>query len=271
MRLFLVLFPVLLLAETPREIILRSAMEDQRDLVAARNYTYVATREQRDLDSNGKVTSTESETFDVTILYGQPYRRLIARNGKPLSARDVEKEQKKLDKELQQRARESAKDKAKRAKEEADDLAEQKEFIREVADAFNFEPLGEESIDGQLTWVMKADPKPGYKPRNRRSSILPKVRGKIWVTKKEYRWVKLEAEVIDTLSFGLFLFRLSPGSLLTFEQTRVQDELWLPRKARIRARGRVGLIKKIQGEIVTTWDDYRRFQADSRLVPRTEN
>jgi hypothetical protein len=261
-----ILIPLALLAQTPREIILRSSAEDQRDLDLARNYTYISTREERELDSAGNVKSRESEKFDVTMIYGRPYRRLIEKNGKPLSKKDEEKEARKLDKELAERAKESAKDKAKRAKEEAADLAEQKEFIREVADAYDFQSLGDASVDGQLTWVIKADPKPGYKPHNRRSSILTKMRGTIWVTKKEYRWVKLEAEVIDTISFGLFLFRLNPGSMLTFEQTRVQDELWLPRRAWIRAKGRVGLVKKLQGEIVNTWEGYRRFQTDSRVI-----
>ena len=87
-----------LAAEAPRDIVLRSAELDQRDLELARNYAYVARTEQRRLNSSGKTTSIEIETHEVLILYGSPYRRLIAKNDKPLTADQQRNEQKKIDK-----------------------------------------------------------------------------------------------------------------------------------------------------------------------------
>lgn len=66
--------------------------------------------EQRRLDSQGRVKSSESEEWEVLVLYGAPYRRLVAKNGKPLSAREERKEQIKLDQEMEKRRKQSERD-----------------------------------------------------------------------------------------------------------------------------------------------------------------
>ena len=78
--------------------------------------------------------------------------------------------------------------------------------------------------------------------------------------------MRLEAETTDTISFGLFLARLNPGAKLVFEQTRVNDGVWLPRRMFMKGTGRIGLLKKIAMEEEITWNSYRKFQVDSRMV-----
>ena len=73
-------------------------------------------------------------------------------------------------------------------------------------------------------------PKPGYRAKSRDGAVLAKIRGKIWISKSGYQWVKLEAQTTATVSFGLFLARLNPGARLVMEQTRVNDEIWLPKR-----------------------------------------
>lgn len=248
-----------------REIVLRSVSRDWRDLEARRNYTFVRHTQEKQYDGP-KVTSAERKTFEVAILYGQPYSRLIAKDGKPLSQDDERKETGKMDREMAKRARESERDRAKREEEDKKDLEEERQVRREVADAFNFNLLRDEIISGFPAWVIQAEPKPGYRPKTARAKILPKVRGTLWITKADYRWVKVDAEVIDTFSYGLMLFRLYPGTHLMFEQTRVNDDVWLPRKAHIRGFARVAMVKKYDLEIETHWENYRRFSTDSRIV-----
>jgi hypothetical protein len=78
--------------------------------------------------------------------------------------------------------------------------------------------------------------------------------------------VRLEAETTATISFGLFIARLNPGAKLIFEQTRVNDEVWLPKREVVRGAVRVGLVKKLSAEQEVTWNNYRKFQVDSRVV-----
>jgi hypothetical protein len=53
---------------------------------------------------------------------------------------------------------------------------------------------------------------------------------------------------------------------MTFEQTRVNDEVWLPKRVTIELAARVLLLKNIRSEIEVTYRDYRKFQSDSRVV-----
>jgi len=248
------------------QIILLSAERDQNDLEARRNFTYTVHTEQFDVDKAGRLSPAESETREVLILYGRPYERLIARNGRPLSPADQRREKEKLEREAARRARQAASDRAKQAEEENENLRRQKEILREVAGAFDFCLLGEEILNGSATWVIAAEPKPGYRPSSRQTRILSALRGKVWITQQDYRWVKIEAEVIRTISFGMFLARLNPGTTLKFEQQLVRGEAWLPGSFSARIAARVGLVKKYDREIRTVFYDYRRFSSDSRVV-----
>ncbi len=109
-------------------------------------------------------------------------------------------------------------------------------------------------------------PKPGAQPKHGDAKPLLKIRAKVWIDKAEYQWVRLEAETTATISFGLFIARLAPGAKLEFEQTRVNDECWLPKREVVRGAARLGLVKKLVGEEETTWNNYRKFQVDSKVV-----
>jgi len=253
-------------AQEPREIILRSLGSYERDLDARRNYTFIVRSEHRRLDGQGRVKSVNSETHEVLILYGASYRRLVARNDQPLSAEEEREEQRKLDKELERRKKAAAKDPRKLAREDERTLEEHRRLMREIADAYDFTLVGEEPVAGHLAWVIDAVPRPGFRPRTDRGRILPAFRGRLWITKEDYRWAKVEAEAIRTVSFGWILARLQPGSQLAFEQQRLEDELWVPVAARLRILARLALVKKYDMEVEVTFSDYRKFQSDSRIV-----
>jgi len=102
------------------------------------------------------------------------------------------------------------------------------------------------------------------------ASFLPKVKGRLWIDQKEYEWVKAEAEVTSTISAGGFVARLYPGTRVYWEQIRVNDEVWLPRKAKIAATGRLMLLKRFGLETEITYNDYKKFQSESRILTAEE-
>jgi hypothetical protein len=250
-------------AQDPAEIIRRSIDRDFNNFDRLKNYTYQEREENREFDAGGRVKKTEVETRDILILGGRPYHRVIARDDKPLSEKDARKEQEKMDRVASERENESAAERAKRDKARA----EGRKFLAELPDAYSFRLVGEEAVSGKPAWIIEADPKTDFRPKDARSKILSKVKGKVWIEKSEYQWVKAEAEVLDTLSFGLALFRLAPGGLLEFEQTRVNDEVWLPAHMLIRADARFAYVKKVRAEVEVNYRDYKKFQAESRMVP----
>jgi hypothetical protein len=59
--------------------------------------------------------------------------------------------------------------------------------------------------------------------------------------------------------------------MLHFEQTRVNDEIWLPSSILVRADARVALVKKVRAEFDIRYSGYQKFQSDSHIVNDHEN
>jgi hypothetical protein len=253
-------------AQDPREIVRKSVELDQADWARMKDYTWIARETDRSLDSRGQVKSEKTDEWETVVLYGEPHHRMLQRDGKPLTAEDQRKEQQKLDKAVAKLEQESPQQRARREAEYEKEREKDREFLREVPDLFDFKLLGDQKIDGHDVWVISGTPKPGYHPKRSDAKPLLKVQAKMWIDKAEYQWVRLEAETTATISFGLFIARLNPGAKLVFEQTRVNDEVWLPKREIISGAGRLGLVKKLAGEQETTWNNYRKFQVDSKVV-----
>jgi hypothetical protein len=254
----------------PREIVLQSIAANEKNFRLARNYTFVERTERRSIDGAGNVKEKQSKTWDITLLEGSPYRRLLERDDKPLSEKEARKEQEKLDKSIAERRKETEAQRAKRVSEYERARDRERNLVREVADAFDFHIAGEERVDSRDVWMMEAMPRAQYQPRSRMAKALPHFKGKLWIDKASHEWVKVEAEAIDTVSFGFFLVRVERGAHMVFEQTRVNDEVWLPRRMVAQASARIGLIKKYREQVEVTYKNYRKFQTDARLVPAGE-
>jgi hypothetical protein len=255
--------------EDAREIVRKSLDLDERNDTISRNYTFIEHNVQRQFDDQGKVKSTRSRTFDVTIQEQTPYRRLIARDGKPLDAADEAAEKAKLQRNIEERRRETPSQRAKRLAEWGKRRERQRRVLREIPDAFQFTAAGTERIEGRDVWVIRAEPKLDYRARTFEGRLLGKFAGTLWIDKSEYQWAKVEASAVETVSFGWVLARLSKGASLEVRQTRVNDEVWLPKHFRVTYRARIGLIKRISAENEITYSDYRKFRAESRLVPES--
>lgn len=267
------LFAVLLLAAAPTErlkdpveIVQRLANADQRSRDLLNQYTYVERSETIELDENGKAERAETRTKDVFYLYGRRYRRLTHKDDKPLSGGDAREEEEKFQKELAKRQRESEKDRAKLAEEDGKQRQELRKLVDEIVKAYHLKLEGIEPVSGRDAYRISAEPRKDYRRRTLPYSALSRIRGTMWIDAGEFQMVKADAEVIETLSIGLILARASPGTKLFFEQTRVNSEIWLPRRAGVHLDGRVALIKKVRAKARTEWSNYRKFSTDSRIV-----
>jgi hypothetical protein len=249
------------------DIVRRSIERDWTDFDSRRNYTYQEHFEQREYTHDGQISHRRSETHDILILGDLPYERLIARDDKPLSEKETRREQQKLDRTAIERQHPSAAERARREK----DRVEERKAVHALPDAFTFRLVGTENVSGRPAWVIQAEPRPEFHAQDELTRILKKVRGTVWIEQETFHWVKLEAEVLDTLTFGFGLLRVAPGGMLHFEQTHVNNEIWLPSYVLIRADARLALVKKLRAEIDIRYSGYQKFQADSKLVGTAAN
>jgi hypothetical protein len=217
------------------------------------------------------VESTKREAWETLMLDGQPYRRTLERDGKPLSAAEQRNEQKRLDKETRRLSSESAAEKQKRMDEAEKNRRREFAFLSEIPDLFDLKLEGESTVDGRPVWVVSGVPRPGAKPKSSDAKMLLKVRGRMWIDKATYQWARVEAETTDTISWGLFLARLNPGAKMVFEQTEVSPELWFPKRLLLTGSGRVGLIKRLSQDTEIEWSDYKKFSVESKIVTTPPN
>src|ERR1700674_99148 len=250
-----------------RELIRQTAEKDMENDKRQRDYTYIQREEEHKLDGKGQVKSTETKTSEIMELYGEPVERLIAKDDKPLSDKDAKKEEEKIQKLIEKRKNESEENRKKRAEKEEKDREQSRQFVREVADAFNFRLAGIESLAGRDTYVIDGEPRPGYQAHLKEAKILPKFRFRAWIDKDESQWKKLDIQCIDTVSFGLFLARIHKGSRIIIEQTRVNDEVWLPQHTGVKIDVRLALLKNFNVEDDITYRDYKKFRTDTKIVP----
>lgn len=235
-----------------------------------RDYTYMEREVQSNLDGKGQVKSKEIKTYEILDIDGEQVQRLIAKDDKPLEGKEAAKEEEKIQKIIDKRKNESDDDRRKREQKAEKEREDGRKFVREVADAYNFKLVGTELVDGREAWVFDGDPRPGYEPHMKEAKFLPKFRGRVWIDKKDLQLSKLDVEAIDTVSIGLFLARIHKGTRFLLEQTRVNDEVWLPQHVTFKVDARLALLKgfKVDGE--QTYRDYKKFRTSTKIVSMGE-
>jgi hypothetical protein len=249
-----------------REIMRRAVEIDNHNFERARNYTGRRRAVQKHLDKHGQVQSTEIRTYEITFLSGEPYSRLIEKDDRPLGQKERQKEEEKIEKFIAKRRDESQQEREKRLAKQEKERREGRLFLRDAANAFDFKLVGEEQIEGHGVYVIDATPRPDFHPTQPHADLLSKVRGRVWIEKENYNWVKAEIETIDTISFGLFLARIHQGSRLMFEQTRVNDEVWLVHRFALSASVRLALLKNEAIELEDIFSDYHKFSTGTRIL-----
>jgi len=254
-------------AQDPYELVRRSIAQDQLDWVRMKDYTWQAHSVEKSLDSHGRVQSTKRETWETLMLDGQPYRRTLERDGRPLTPEEQRSEQKRLDRETRRLTAETPAEKQRRMEEAEKRRRREFAFLSEIPDLFDLRFEGDSTVDGRAVWVVSGAPRPGARAKSGDAKMLLKVRGRMWIDKATYQWARVEGETTDTISWGLFLARLNAGAKMVFEQTEVNSELWFPKRLLLTGSGRVGLVKRLAQDEEIEWSNYRKFSVDSKIVP----
>jgi hypothetical protein len=249
-----------------REIIRKALELDGQNSKVAQNYTFLQRQETRELDRSGSVKTRKVETWDVTWLDGSPYKRLVARDDRPLSAEEQQREEERLHWNLEERRKETGEQRERRIAEWRRRQQRQHEPFHELLDAFDFAPPVEEQLNGRQVYRIDGTPKPGYKPKSTFAAFLPKVKLRLWIDERDFQGARVEIEAVDTISFAGFLVRLEKGSRITVDQIRVNNEIWLPRSVSVTAAARFLMLKSLNREMEFTFSDYKKFQADSQVT-----
>ena len=232
----------------PLAIVRRAVDLTLQNEALTREYSMIQESVKRELRSDGSVASTKIERFEVHPVAGEPVQKLIQRNGKPLSTSEAREQEDKFNHIVRERKNETPQQRSRRLRKTEQKLIERREMLRELPDAFVFQMMGEEVMDGHEAWRIRATPRPDYKPRSTRSAILTKMEGQFWISKKHTRLIKVDAVTTESVSFGWFLAKVGPGTRITLEQMKLPDDVWVPRRFKIAYDVKIALVKHARGE-----------------------
>ena len=252
--------------EQMRELFRVVADKDIENEKHQRDYTYLDREVEHKLDGKGQIKSTEVKTYEILEIYGEQVQRLIAKDDKPLDAKEAAKEEEKIQKIIDKRKNESEDARRKREQKAEKEREDGRKFVREVADAYDFKLVGTEQVGGRPAWVIDGEPRPGFEPHMKESKFLSKFHGRVWIDQGDLQLSKMDIEAIDTVSVGWVLARIHKGTRVVLEQTRVNDEVWLPRHLAFKLDARVALFKGFNLDGEQEYRDYKKFRTSSKIV-----
>ena len=210
------------------EIIERSVAANTADWNAQPQYSHRERQIKSKVDCAGHVQAGQSKTYEISMLEGSPYSRLVEIDGHPLSPAEQEQEQSKLNDEIARRRSESASARQSRIAKYRADRAEEHMLMQQMVNAFSFTLAGEQRVDGVDCYILDARPNAAYNPPVEKARVLLGMKGRLWIDKEHYHWVKVQAEVINPVQFGLFVAKVKPGTRFELEQAP-EGGVWLPR------------------------------------------
>jgi hypothetical protein len=232
-----------------RQIVGQSLVAAERSWQARNEYVYIERDEDRRLDSAGHVQSQNVDVTRMTLVNGIRFEQVMEHNGQAPSAED----QRKSGQDAEKLKHETPEEQAERLRKDQ----ENRSFLHVLLDAFDFRLVGEETVGDRQTYVLEATPHPGYHASGKYGKLLSRVQGKLWIDKQDFGWVKVDGEVTQSFSMGLFVARVQRGSHIVLDQTCLGDGVWAPKRLEVRASARILFLKSLELDRILTYSDYR--------------
>jgi hypothetical protein len=251
------------------ESLIKSITANQEKIEEMRErYTCKLIEIERKHDGDGRVKGSDTRIYEVTPVGLAFVERLMSVNGKDLSASDREKEDKRVQKEIEDvlKRREKKDQQKERArargeKEEKDDDLEISDFLR----ISEITSVRREMFHNHEVIAFDFEPRKGFKPKNRSEEIVNKLAGTIWVDEAAQQIARLEARLTDSFKIGGgVLASISPSTAFVFEQDKIGDEVWLPSLMEANISARVMVFAKFSRSMERRYSEYKKYQVDSR-------
>ncbi len=231
-------------------------------------YSFNQKNIKRELGKDGILRETGSETSQLSFYKGFRISRLVEKNGKALSAKEQENEDKEVQKRVEEIEKKLAKEEKKAVQQSANgspDEEGRRVSIAEVLRASNLVNPRRERFRGRDVIVFDFEPNPKFDYKNAKSFLkfFGKTAGVMWIDEKDKQVARIEAVLADSFKIGGgVLAKLRKGASFTLEQERIGDEIWLPSVADINLSVRVLLVKGIEVNQIIKSYNYRKFETE---------
>ena len=249
------------------ETLMKTVVANQEKIEELRErYTFKQEETENKLDGGGRVKKSEVRVSEITPVAGRYVERLVSVNGKELSAKEREEEDKRVQKEIEkvlERREKRLKEKEKHANDE--DEEDDRASILKILRLSDITSVRREMFRGHEVIAFDFEPRKGVKTKGRLESLMNKLAGTMWIDEGALQITRLEARLTDSFKFaGGLLASISPSTAMAFEQEKVNGEIWMPSYSEVNFAARALLVAKFNGHIVTRFSDYKKYSIDNK-------
>ena len=223
------------------------------------------TEQGRDVDISmfGKVSIGAMETYEVRQEPpGDAWRRLVARDGKPLDAAELARLDAEHRKKVERLRAETPRQRAARERNEAEALRERDEILDDAERVFAFGYVGRDTIDGHPVTVFDLEPRPNARVTTGEGERMKRFAGRAWISDGDYRIARVRLHAIDSVSVGWgVVARVERGSGFDFVRKKVAGS-WVASQLTIEGSGNTLLFRSFHIKTVTTYTNHELFRPD---------
>lgn len=238
-------------------------------------YTYRQTQTEREFDDKGAIKKEIVRVYEVFPINNRRVLKLISENGVALSGERAEKEANRAAEAIQDIEREQEKAQEKAAEKSAKVAAQKKDApgedekemqtgISSFLRASEVVAPRREEFRGREAVVLDFRPRAGYKAQNRSEAVFSKLVGTAWIDPQEKQIIRMEMRFPEGFKAFGGLAKLRSGSAFVFEQTRIEDGVWLPRFAQVNASVTAFFVAGFNINQTSEYSDYRRASSEVR-------
>ena len=123
-------------------------------------------------------------------------------------------------------------------------------------------------LNGRETIAVDYAGDPHAKTRNRAEDVIRDMAGTAWVDEQDRVLVQVEGRFVRPFKIGAGLLAdIKQDTHFTFQQTKVNDEVWLPSRINAQGAARALLFFAFDGKIDIVESDYRKFRTSATILP----
>jgi hypothetical protein len=236
--------------------LIREVQDHQKQLEKVREtYTYSSLQTTQDIDSNGKVTKTETREGEDFYVNGHVIERTVKKNGQPLNDHDQQKETERVTK-LVEKAQNTP---------PGERLEGPSISVSRLLDIMDVSNPRRETYRGRTAIVFDFVGRKDAKTHGLAEDASKKLKGTMWVDEADRQVAHLEVSFIDNFHVaGGLVANVQKGSNFRFDQAPVEEKLWLPTGGEGTVQVRVLLLKNMRQHFVERVYDYKRFRVDTQ-------
>ena len=186
----------------------------------ATHYAYQKRSLLDHIDAAGKTAKSEEKLYEVTLVAGFPFNRLVKIRGRELTPEELKNEQRKEERFQQRFTQQSI-----------TNMAARKEawVTLQLLERYDFEVQERIVLNDRSALVLTFKPKKGKLPEKVVTDrILNRMAGTLWIDEQDAEAVKLSVNLIDSLSMGWFGMLGSVSRCdLSLERQRMPEGVWV--------------------------------------------